>query len=106
MNVNSLNSNDSNNPLEKLVLYSDKANDAAAAAKKDTATDAVELDQAEASQFNDIKNRIKEIKDGDRAKLVAELREKFLSGQLNEDYSGAAVADAMLTDGYGEFLFS
>lgn len=106
MNVNGLNSNDSSNALERIVLYSDQANSAASSQKNEAATEQVELDQADANQFNSIKETVRTMKDGSRAKMIAELREKFLSGQLNEDYSGVAVANSMIADGYGEFLFS
>ncbi len=59
-------------------------------------------DEIDLGSFDSVKELIAEVKDSKRSGLVDQLREKFLSGDL--DFSSGQIADAMMSDGSLEAL--
>lgn len=105
MDINGINSKNSQNALEQIKLFGDKE-ESKTKVLEQPIVQSLELDQAEAEAFNSLKSKIREATDEKRAAMIAELRQSFLTGELNSKYQGTAIADALLADGYGEFLIS
>lgn len=105
MDIKGINSNESTNAMEQILLYGDKSS-TKESAKTQSTIESPGLDQAQADAFNAVKAEVRAAGNESRVKMVAELRQKFLAGELNAAYQGADIADSLLADGYGEFLVS
>ncbi|MDA0771892.1 MAG: hypothetical protein O3C63_03010 [Cyanobacteria bacterium] len=103
MDIKGINSNESTNAMEQILLYGNKSS-SKEAAKTQSTIEPPGLDQAQADVFNAVKAEVRAAGNQARAKMVAELRQQFLAGELNAAYQGTDIADSLLADGYGEFL--
>ncbi len=61
-------------------------------------------DTADSDAFSSLKAKVAQAKEAGRAEYISKLKESIASGEYN--VNSAALADAMLADGVGEFLVS
>lgn len=103
MDIKGINSNESTNAMEQILLYGDKSS-SKELTKTQSTIESPEVDQAQTDAFNAVKAEARAAGNEARVKMVAELRQKFLAGELNAAYQGSDIADSLIADGYGEFL--
>jgi anti-sigma28 factor (negative regulator of flagellin synthesis) len=100
--TNSQNSADSLEQLKQLKanFCSQKTN----SADSDADVDNRAVDTASSEAFSSLKLKVSQAKQAGRAEYISQLKESVASGEYN--ISSSDLADALLTDGVGEFLVS
>ncbi len=90
--------------LEQLKLL--KANCFSSEASSDTDTDleSKAVDSADSDAFSSLKLKVAQAKQAGRADYISELKKSIASGEYN--ISSSDLADALIADGAGEYLFS